>query len=106
MPFPADKYQPIHPKTTARLRGVWPPPVAVMHGSSSCEFKLTMLLTETEIVGLGATIWPGYLHAARCRNAMMEPEQSRLEQSFVESGVFPPGCRNGMTFLQGLCSAD
>lgn len=77
-----------------------------MHGSSSCEFKLTMLLTETEIVGLGATIWPGYLHAARCRNAMMEPEQSRLEQSFVESGVFPPGCRNGMTFLQGLCSAD
>lgn len=36
---------------------------------------------------------------------MMEPEQHRLEPSFVESGVFfffLPGCKNSVTSLMEL----
>lgn len=61
-----------------------------------------MLLTELEIVWnmrLGPTIWPKYLHAVFCLNAMMEPKQNQLKKPFVESGVFLHGCNNGMTFL-------
>lgn len=80
-----------------------------MHGSSNCELKLTVLLTETEAAcdsGLGSAICPGYLHAVCCRDAMMEPKQNRLKQSFAESSVSLPGCNNGMTFLWRLCSTE
>lgn len=108
LPFPADKYLLIHPRMTARLWGCFSHHRAGRSRStdpptpSNCESELTMLLTEPEIVWdwrLGACIWPGDLHAACCRNVMMEPEQNLLKQSFVESGVFLPGCKSNMTCL-------